>query len=126
MRQAARGPNHRATRSRQPVTAESDRRDLPSPAALQARLLANDEIGDGGVALGGGAIPENAVSARSAGGKARGVEHLNAVARPFSVACRLFRRAENDAALGAYLVQEQPSRQMIGIGRGALRSGDVV
>src|SRR5260370_23077553 len=87
------------------------------------RLLADDEVGGGYETLGGGTVPEDAIGAGGAGGEAGGIENLNAVARPFSVARRLFWRGENDAALGAQFVQEQASRKVIGIGWRAFGCG---
>src|SRR5579859_280139 len=49
-------------------------------------LLADDEVGGGYVALGGGGVPEDAIGAGSAGREAGGVENLDGVARPFAFA----------------------------------------
>ncbi len=56
----------------------------------------------------------------------RSVEDLNAVSRPFAVMRRLFWRGQDDAALGAQLVQEDAPDGLVGITGSAERSRQVI
>src|SRR6267378_3697303 len=89
-------------------------------------LLSNGEACAAEIALNPGTVPENPERSRRCRGNHAGIEHLEAITRPFRRAAPVIRGTKNRAALRTHFIEEEACGQPHGIFWGASRSRNIV